>query len=137
MEAFIDDMLVKSKCPKAHIVDLEKTLITLKQHHMRLNPSKYQFRMFAKQVLGYLICRKGISTNLAKVQIILDMMELTLVKKVHRLIGRIAALSRFLSMSVHRCLPFFKTKNPRTSSGWLNLSKYSESSRSISQSYQH
>ena len=40
MEAYIDDMIVKSKEAKDHIEDLRETFDTLRKNKMKLNPKK-------------------------------------------------------------------------------------------------
>ena len=39
----------------------------------------------------------------------LEMASPKTVKEVHKLIGRIATLNRFISKATDKCLPFFKT----------------------------
>ena len=43
MEVYVDDMLIKSKEELAHLDDLKETFATLRQYHMKLNPSKCAF----------------------------------------------------------------------------------------------
>ena len=40
MEAYIDDMIVKTKQEKDHLPDLRETFTTLRHHKMMLNPKK-------------------------------------------------------------------------------------------------
>jgi len=47
--------------------------------------------------------------NAEKVQAIINMTSPRTVKEVQKLIGRIAALNRFVSRATDKCLPFFKT----------------------------
>ncbi|KAL0345593.1 UNVERIFIED_CONTAM: hypothetical protein Sradi_4390600 [Sesamum radiatum] len=55
------------------------------------------------------VTQRGIEVNPAKIKAILDMGPPTNVNEVQRLTGRIAALSRFISKSTKKGLPFFKT----------------------------
>ncbi|XP_056697443.1 uncharacterized protein [Spinacia oleracea] len=41
IEAYIDDMIVKSKQRAAHIADLRETFVTIRTYNMRLNPKKF------------------------------------------------------------------------------------------------
>ena len=59
--------------------------------------------------MGFMVFQKGIEANPEKVQAILDMTSQKTVKVVQKLIGRIAALNRFVSKATNKCLPFFKT----------------------------
>ncbi|KAL0402398.1 UNVERIFIED_CONTAM: hypothetical protein Slati_4269700 [Sesamum latifolium] len=55
-----------------------------------------------------MVTRRGIEANPLKIKAILDMKAPTCVNEVQRLIGRIAALSRFISKAAEKSLPFFK-----------------------------
>ncbi|XP_043804435.1 uncharacterized protein LOC122721306 [Manihot esculenta] len=55
-----------------------------------------------------MVSGKGIEPNPEKVEAILKMPELTCVRDVQRLTGRVVALNRFMSRSTERCLSFFK-----------------------------
>jgi len=59
-------------------------------------------------MLGYIIGPKGIRENLEKTEAIISMVEPSTKKEVQKLIGRIAALNRFISKSAERSLLFFK-----------------------------
>nr|XP_023874697.1 uncharacterized protein LOC111987227 [Quercus suber] len=51
MEVYVDDMLVKSKEELTHLDDLKETFATLKQYHMKLNPSKCVFGVALRKFL--------------------------------------------------------------------------------------
>ena len=53
-----------------------------------------------------------------KVKAALNMKSPTIVKEVQRLTACIAALGRFMSRSVDKCLPFFKVLKKTTCFGW-------------------
>ena len=76
---------------------------------MRLNPAKCVFRVSSGRFLGFMVSQRGIEANSKKVKAILDMTSLRSVKEVQRLMGRVAALNRFISRATDKCLPFFKT----------------------------
>ena len=76
---------------------------------MKLNPSKCAFGVASGKFLGFMVSQRGIEANLKKVQAILNMTSPKTVKEVQKLIGRIAALNRFVSKVTDKCLPFFKT----------------------------
>ena len=109
MEMYVDDMLVKSKEELAYLDNLKETFTTLKQYQMKLNPSKCAFGVASGKFLGFMVFQKGIEANPEKVRAILDMTSQKTVKVVQKLIGRIAALNRFVSKATNKCLPFFKT----------------------------
>ena len=109
MEVYVDDMLVKSKKAEQHLDDLRETFDILRKYQMRLNPAKCVFGVSSSKLLGFMVSQRGIEANLEKVKAILDMTSPKSVKEVQRLMGRIAALNRFVSRAIDKCLPFFKT----------------------------
>ena len=109
MEVYVDDMLVKSKEELAHLDDLKETFATLKQYQMKLNPSKCVFSVASGKFLGFMVSQRGIEANPEKVQAIINMVSPRTVKEVQKLTGRIAALNRFISRAMDKCLLFFKT----------------------------
>ena len=60
MKVYIDDMLVKSKKPDDHIQHLQQTFEVLREHGMKLNPTKCSFGVSAGKFLGYIITQRGI-----------------------------------------------------------------------------
>ena len=109
MEVYIDDMLVKSKEELAHLDDLKETFTSLKQYQMKLNPSKCVFGVASGKFLGFMVSQRGIKANPEKVQAIINMASPRTVKEVQKLTDKIAALNRFVSRAMDKCLPFFKT----------------------------
>ena len=56
--------------------------------------------------MGFMVSQSGIEANLEKVKAILNMTSPETVKEVQKLTGRIAALNRFVSKAMDKCLPF-------------------------------
>ena len=108
IEVYVDDMLVKSLDEEKHLDDLKETFGTLRQHQMKLNPRKCAFGVSSGKFLGFMVSQKGIEVNPDKIQAILDMEPPKNIKEVQFLIGRVAALNRFVSKVTDKCLPFFK-----------------------------
>ena len=102
-------MLVKSLRENDHLDNLQETFDTLQSYNMKLNPSKCVFRITAEKFLGFMVSHKGIEVNPEKVQTILELELSRTVKEVQSLNGKIVALSRFVSKSTGKCLPFFCT----------------------------
>ena len=109
MEAYVDDMIVKSRKGESHVKKLSSVFEVMRKYNMRLNPGKCSFGVESGKFLGYLITQRGIEANPAKVQAILDLKSPSSVKEVQSLTGKLAALNRFLSKSAEKNLPFFKT----------------------------
>ena len=63
MEAYIDDMVVRSKVVEDHLSDLLETFKTLRKHRLKLNASKCAFRVSLGKFLGYLVTHRGIEVN--------------------------------------------------------------------------
>ena len=75
---------------------------------MKLNPAKCAFGVSAGKFLGFIVNHRGIEANPDKIKAVLDMPSPSGIKEVRRLIGRIAALSRFISRASDKCQPFFQ-----------------------------
>ena len=73
VEVYVDDMLVKSLVEERHLDDLLETFDTLRQHQMKLNPSKCVFGVSSEKFLGFMVSQRGIETNPDKIRAILDM----------------------------------------------------------------
>jgi hypothetical protein len=75
---------------------------------MKLNPTKCAFGVSSGKFLGFMVSQRGIEVNPEKVKAVLDMQAPRTTKQLQQLTGRIAALNRFISRSIDKCLPFFK-----------------------------
>lgn len=104
MEVYIDDMLVKSLQAEEHVRHL-RAFGSLNKHGMKLIPTKCTFAVTSGEFLGYIIMKRGIEANPTKITTILELPSLKNTREVQRLTGRIAALSRFISISTDKCLP--------------------------------
>ena len=105
---YVDDMLVKSKDEANHLDDLKETFSTLRKYNMKLNPTKCVFVVASRKFLGFMVSQRGIEANLDKVKAIIDVKSPKTVKEVQSLIRKIAALNRFVSRTIDKCMPFFK-----------------------------
>ena len=57
--------------------------------------------------MGFIVNARGIEANPDKIKALIDMPSPRKHKDVHSLTGRMAALSRFISKSTDKCVPFF------------------------------
>ena len=103
MEVYIDDMLVKSTTTELHITHMAKAFQILKKYNMKLNPAKCAFGVSVGKFLGFIVNNRGIEANPNKIKVVLDMPPPSKIKEVQRLMGRIAALSRFVSKASDKC----------------------------------
>ncbi|KAG7529698.1 Reverse transcriptase domain [Arabidopsis suecica] len=108
MEVYIDDMLVKSACEKDHVLQLRECFKILNKFEMKLNPEKCSFEVPSGEFLGYLVTERGIEANPKQIAAFIDMPSPKTAREVQRLIGRIAALKRFISRSTDECIPFYQ-----------------------------
>ena len=67
MEAYIDDIMVKSMSMAQHVVDLQETFATLYEHNMWLNPTKCTFEVTSDKFLNFIISQRGIEANPEKI----------------------------------------------------------------------
>ncbi|GJT49829.1 reverse transcriptase domain-containing protein [Tanacetum coccineum] len=109
LEAYVDDMVIKSKTELEMIKDIEETLLTLKKVNMKLNPKNCSFRMEKGKFLGYIVTSEGIKANPEKAKAIVNMPSPTNLKQMQRIRGKLAALNRFLSKAVEKALPYLDT----------------------------
>ncbi|GKU94475.1 hypothetical protein SLEP1_g7971 [Rubroshorea leprosula] len=108
LEVYVDDIVVKSSRAEDHLTDLTETFNNLRSCSMKLNPAKCTFGVELGKFLGFMVSRRGIEVNPEKIKAIEEMKSPRSTKDVQRLVGRIAALHRFISKSTDKCLPFFK-----------------------------
>ena len=101
-------MVVKTKTADKLIADLEEPFTNLSKYRWKLNPSKCIFGVPSGILLGYIVSARGIEPNPNKVSAITNMKRPMCVKDIQKLIGCMAALSRFISRLGEKGLPFFK-----------------------------
>ncbi|XP_027156196.1 uncharacterized protein LOC113756920 [Coffea eugenioides] len=118
VEAYVDDILVKSLATSSFLSDLREVFGVLRNSRMKLNPKKCVFGVTSGKFLGYLVSHQGIEANPDKVRAIQDMSPPRNVREVQRLNGRLAALNRFLSQSAEKALPFFKVLKKADQFAW-------------------
>ena len=107
MEAYIDDMVIKSKHVEEHLAYLGEVFSMLREYRLRLNASKCSFGVSSGKFLGYMIMHRGIEVNLDQIKAINSLHPPRNPKEVQKLTGMVAALNRFISWSANRCRPFF------------------------------
>ena len=107
VEAYIDDMVIKSKKSGDHISDIEEIFEIFRKFRMKLNPLKCAFGVSSGQFLGHVVSKRGIEPNPTQVKSLSSIQEPKTVRDVQSLAGKIAALGRFISKMSDRCKPFF------------------------------
>ena len=100
-EAYIDDMVIKSKNSRDHVKDMEEIFEIFQKFQMKLNSLKYAFGVSSGQFLGHVVNKRRIDPNPTQVKTMSKIEELRTIQDLQSLAGKIAALGRFLSkMSV-------------------------------------
>ncbi|CAL1379065.1 unnamed protein product [Linum trigynum] len=105
LEAYVDDILIKSKGVDEHLEDLRESLNTMRLYDLRLNAKKCVFGATAVKFLGFMLTQRGIEANTRQIDAILQMSPPTKGREVQVLTGRISALNRFIACSGDRCAP--------------------------------
>ena len=105
VEAYVDDIVVKSKRTDHLVADLERTFAKLRANGIKLNPEKCVFRVPRGMLLGFIVSERGIEANPEKISAITRMGLIQNIKGVQRITGCLAALSRFISRLGERGLP--------------------------------
>ncbi|GJZ28579.1 reverse transcriptase domain-containing protein [Tanacetum coccineum] len=109
LEAYVDDMVIKSKDEKMLLADIAETFDNLKKINMKLNPKKCSFRVEEGKFLGYMVTSEGIRANPKMTKALADLQSPRTLKEMQSLSGKLVALNRFLVKSAEKSLPFFNT----------------------------
>jgi hypothetical protein len=123
MEAYGDDVVVKTREEEELISDLAETFDNLRKFKMKLNPEKCTFGVPSGKLLGYMVSRRDIDPNPEKVSAINKMKPLESLHGVQKLTGCMAALSTFISRLGVRGLPFFNSSKNKISFSGLRRHK--------------
>jgi ribonuclease HI len=82
VEAYMDDVVIKTRNPEGLIEDLEETFTSLRKFRWKLNPTKCVFGVPSGKLLGFIISNRGIEANPEKITAITDMEALARIKDV-------------------------------------------------------
>jgi hypothetical protein len=108
VEACMDDIVVNTRDKSTLIQDLEETFVNLCKLNLKLKPKKCVFGVPSGKLLGFFVSQRGIEANPNKIKAIEQIEAPRRIKDVRRLASYVAALSKFISKSAERALPFFK-----------------------------
>lgn len=75
---------------------------------MELNPKKCVFGVRSNKFFGFMASKRGIDASHDKVREISKLPELKSIRDIQKLTSRMVALTRFVSKSAEKALPFFK-----------------------------
>jgi hypothetical protein len=108
VEAYVDDIIVKTRKASDLLSDLETTFRCLKAKGIKLNPEKCVFGVPRGMLLGFIVSERGIEANPMKIAAITNMGPIKDLKGVQRVMGCLAPLSRFISHLGERGLPLYR-----------------------------
>jgi hypothetical protein len=108
VEAYMDDIVVKSKRTDQLVADLKLAFGKFRENNIKLNPEKCIFRVPRGMLLGFIVSKHGIEANPEKIAAITKMGLIQNLKGVQRVIGCLTALSRSISRLGERGLPLYR-----------------------------
>ncbi|XP_027083542.1 uncharacterized protein [Coffea arabica] len=108
IEVYVDDIIIKSKKAEDHLIDLRKLFERLRKYNLKLNPAKCAFGAPAGKLLGFIVSKKGIELDPAKIKAIRDMPVPKTQKDVKSFRGKINFIGRFIAQLTATCEPLFK-----------------------------
>jgi len=95
IEVSMDDMIAKSDIEKDQIQTLRILFERLKKYKLKLNPTKYTFRVKFGQLLGFVMGDKGIELEPDKVKVIQEISKPK--KKIWSFLWCLNYIARFIS----------------------------------------
>jgi hypothetical protein len=107
IEAYMDNIVVKSKKADQLVADLKKTFMKLQENDIKLNPKKCVSKVPSSMLLGFIVSKHDIEANPEKITTITTMHPIQNIKEVQRITGCLAALTCFISCLGERGLPIY------------------------------
>ena len=108
VEAYVDDIIIKSMKADDLVADLRITFDCLRVKGVKLNPEKCVFGVPLGILLGFIVSQRGIEPNPEKVSAITRMRPIRDLKGVQKVMGCLAALGRFISRLGEKGLPLYR-----------------------------
>src|SRR6187399_1315917 len=106
MEAYMDDIVVKTKNKATLILDLQEIFVNLRKINLKLNPEKCVFGVPSGKLLGFFVSQCRIELNPDMIKVIEQIEAPRRVIDVRKVAGCVTALSRFISKSAECAIPF-------------------------------
>jgi hypothetical protein len=118
VEAYVDDVVVKTGKADDLVNDLRMAFDCLRANGVKLNPEKCVFRVPRGMLLGYIVSQRGIEPNPKKVAALERMGLIRDLKGVQKVLGCLAALSRFISRLGEKGLPLYRLLKKHERFSW-------------------
>ena len=119
VEVYIDDIVVKSKTKSEHALHLEETFRLMRSYSMKLYLSKCAFCISMGKFMGFMVTQIGIEVNPDQIRVVMEMSALSN-KELQHLMGRLAALGRFIARFIDKLWPFFLALKGENTTRWTN-----------------
>jgi ribonuclease HI len=108
VEAYVDDIVVKTRKADDLVHDLRIAFGCLWANRVKLNPKNCVFGVPRGMLLGYIVSQRGIEVNPEKVAALERMGSIRDLKGVQKVLGCLAALSRFISRLGEKGSPLYR-----------------------------
>jgi hypothetical protein len=118
VEAYVDDIVVKTRKADDLVGDLGIAFGCLRANGVKLNPEKCVFGVPRGMLLGYIVSQRGIEANPEKVAALERMGPIRDLKGVQKVLGCLAALSRFISRLGEKGLPLYRLLRKHECFSW-------------------
>jgi hypothetical protein len=107
IEAYVDDIVVKSKNISDLVPNLTEVFAKLREHGVKLNPKKCIFGVPRGMLLGFVVSERDIKANPEKISAITNMGPIKNLKCVQHVTSSLAALSHFIARLGECNLPLY------------------------------
>jgi hypothetical protein len=118
IEAYVDDIVVKTRKAVDLVNDLRAMFDCLRANGVKLNLEKCIFGVSRGMLLGYIVSQQGIEPNPEKVSALDRMGPIQDLKVVQKVLGCLAALSRFFSRLGEKGLALYRLLKKHERFSW-------------------
>jgi hypothetical protein len=118
IEAYVDDIVMKTRRVGDLVDDLRVAFDCQRANRVKLNPEKCVFGVPRGMLLGYIVSQRGIEPNPEKVAALNRMGPIRDIKGVQKVLGCLAALSRFIWRLGEKGLPLYRLLKKHKRFSW-------------------
>jgi hypothetical protein len=118
LEDYVDDIVVKTRKADDLVNDPRVAFDCLRANGVKLNPEKCVFGVPRGMLLGYIVSQWGIEPNIEKVTALERMGPIRDLKGGQKVLGCLAALSRFISCLGEKGLPLYRLLKKHERFSW-------------------
>jgi hypothetical protein len=118
MEAYVDDIVIKTRKADGLVNNLRITFDCPRANRVKLNPEKCVFGVSRGMLQGYIVSQWGIEPSPEKVSALDQMGPIRDLKGVHKVLGCLAALSRFILRLGEKGLPLYRLLKKHERFSW-------------------